>query len=103
VLTCFRALDLWQLNQIYRLWDGAQLRGTRQREEPHCCAISDLLNFLPQPRCICGSQSFCDLSFRVVLDWFVGLELRFAAVAIAKCDWCKFDDVEKWFRHDTQL
>jgi hypothetical protein len=61
------------------------------------------LIFFPSLAAFVALKAFAHLSFLVVLDWFVGLELRFAAVAIAKCDWCKFDDVEKWFRHDTQL
>jgi hypothetical protein len=39
------------------------------------------------------------LSFCVILDGLMGLELRVAALAKAKCDWCKFDDLENSFLH----
>jgi hypothetical protein len=92
-------LNLWQLNQIYRLWDGAQLRGTRQREEPHCCDISDLLNFLPQLAAFVALEAFAHLSFCIILDGLMRLELRFAALAMAECDGCKFHYLENSFRH----
>jgi hypothetical protein len=80
-----------------------QLRGKRQREEPHCCAISDLLNFLPQLAAFVTLEAFAHLSFCIILDGLMRLELRFAALAMAECDGCKFHYLENSFRHIIQL
>jgi hypothetical protein len=80
-----------------------QLRGKTQREEPHCCAISDLSIFLPQLAAFVALEGFTHLSFCIVLDGLRRLELRFAALAMAECDRCKFHDLENSFRHIIQL
>src|SRR4051812_23062394 len=80
-----------------------QLRGKTQREEPHCCAITDLFIFLPQLAAFMALEDFAHLSFCIVLDGLMRLELRFAVLAVAECDGCKFHYLEKWFHHIIQL
>ena len=61
------------------------------------------LIFFPSLAAFVALKAFAHLSFCIILDGLMRLELRFAALAMAECDGCKFHYLENSFRHVIQL